>query len=140
MRNLAISSQTVFYFDANDDVVFDLDDESPISYKNGLISKHHGNDDETVIVSLLNVFAQEETSLNDERCSGLCWLSDGRIVISFLSGLLISYDTGGIENSEPEVVGSFPTGLQVCLELVSKELNHLAAILHVYARGLNFMK
>ena len=27
-----------------------------------------------------------------------------------------------------------------CLELVSKELNHLAAILHVYAGGLNFMK
>ena len=26
------------------------------------------------------------------------------------------------------------------LELVSKELNHLAAILHVFAGGLNFMK
>ena len=26
------------------------------------------------------------------------------------------------------------------LELLSKELNHLAAILHVYAWGLNFMK
>ena len=26
------------------------------------------------------------------------------------------------------------------LELVSKELNHLAVILHVYAGGLNFMK
>ena len=26
------------------------------------------------------------------------------------------------------------------LELVSKELNHLAAILHVYTGGLNFMK
>ena len=26
------------------------------------------------------------------------------------------------------------------LELVSKELNHLEAILHVYAGGLNFMK
>ena len=26
------------------------------------------------------------------------------------------------------------------LELVSKEFNHLAAILHVYAGGLNFMK
>ena len=26
------------------------------------------------------------------------------------------------------------------LELVSKELNHLAAILHVYARSLIFMK
>ena len=26
------------------------------------------------------------------------------------------------------------------IELVSKELNHLAAILHVYAGGLNFMK
>ena len=31
---------------------------------------------------------------------------------------------------------------QMCLEieLVSKELNHLAAILHVYAGDLNFMK
>ena len=28
----------------------------------------------------------------------------------------------------------------VVVELVSKELNHLAAILHVYAKGLNFMK
>ena len=26
------------------------------------------------------------------------------------------------------------------LELVSKELNHMVAILHVYAGGLNFMK
>ena len=26
------------------------------------------------------------------------------------------------------------------LELVSNELNHLAAILHVYAGGLNFLK
>ena len=31
-----------------------------------------------------------------------------------------------------------PQGFSV--ELVSKELNHLAAILHVYAGGLNFMK
>ena len=31
-------------------------------------------------------------------------------------------------------------GNRVRLELVSKELNHLAAILHVYAGGLNFMK
>ena len=30
--------------------------------------------------------------------------------------------------------------LEDCLELVSKELNHLAAILHVYAGGFNFMK
>ena len=30
--------------------------------------------------------------------------------------------------------------LGACLELVSKELNHLVAILHVYAGGLNFMK
>ena len=29
---------------------------------------------------------------------------------------------------------------EVNLELVSKELNHLAAILHVYAGGLDFMK
>jgi hypothetical protein len=30
--------------------------------------------------------------------------------------------------------------IDLLLELVSKELNHLAAILHVYAGGLNFMK
>ena len=29
---------------------------------------------------------------------------------------------------------------RLALELVSKELNHLATILHVYAGGLNFMK
>ena len=29
---------------------------------------------------------------------------------------------------------------QLSVELVSKELNHLAAILYVYAGGLNFMK
>ena len=32
------------------------------------------------------------------------------------------------------------TILEYTLELVSKELNHLAAILHVYAGGLNFIK
>ena len=30
--------------------------------------------------------------------------------------------------------------LALILELVSKELNHLAAMLHVYARDLNFIK
>ena len=30
--------------------------------------------------------------------------------------------------------------IDASIELVSKELNHLAAILHVYAGGLNFMK
>jgi len=28
----------------------------------------------------------------------------------------------------------------ITMELVSKELNHLEAILHVYARSLNFIK
>ena len=37
------------------------------------------------------------------------------------------------ETNLPVVVGN-------ALELVSKELNHLAAILHVYDGGLNFMK
>ena len=31
-------------------------------------------------------------------------------------------------------------GQDAKVELVSKELNHLSAILHVYAGGLNFMK
>ena len=42
------------------------------------------------------------------------------------------------------VVANVPSNLrheyEKDLELVSKELNHLAAILHVFARGLIFMK
>ena len=37
-------------------------------------------------------------------------------------------------------LNSNSTKIPLSLELVSKELNHLAAILHVYAGGLNFMK
>ena len=37
-------------------------------------------------------------------------------------------------------MSSTRTILGSILELVSKELNHLAAILHVYAGGLNFTK
>ena len=43
----------------------------------------------------------------------------------------------------PVVNGDDPSAAVAQLikvELVSKELNHLAAILHVYAGGLNFMK
>ena len=46
-------------------------------------------------------------------------------------------------NSEKEGLGAqmvLEQNLGNTLELVSKELNHLAAILHVYAGGLNFMK
>ena len=39
-----------------------------------------------------------------------------------------------------EVVKAGNTVLDLFLELVSKELNHLAAILHVYAGSLNFYK
>ena len=37
-----------------------------------------------------------------------------------------------------EIQGNLLRGIDI--ELVSKELNHLAAILHVYAGGLIFMK
>ena len=44
----------------------------------------------------------------------------------------------------PKLWNSFdyhpPPRFYFYLELVSKELNHFAAILHVYAGGLNFMK
>ena len=46
-------------------------------------------------------------------------------------------------NSEKEGLGAqmvLEQNLGNTLELVSKELNHLAAILHVYAGSLNFMK
>ena len=40
----------------------------------------------------------------------------------------------------PMLVKGFKNLYAMEVELVSEELNHLAAILHVYARGLNFMK
>ena len=40
----------------------------------------------------------------------------------------------------PKCFGPDQNIYALSLELVSKELNHLAAILHVYAGGLNFMK
>ena len=56
-------------------------------------------------------------------------------------------DLPNLYSRHPELVSSgakfasIPCrSLQVGLELVSKELNHLAAILHVYAGGLNFIK
>ena len=47
--------------------------------------------------------------------------------------------THGILSADaPRLIDESPID-EVCIELVSKELNHLAAILHVYARGLNFI-
>ena len=42
--------------------------------------------------------------------------------------------------SKSEMIFTLDCAAVYSLELVSKELNHLAAILHVYAGGLNFMK
>ena len=39
-----------------------------------------------------------------------------------------------------EVKGCLRLNFEAEIELVSKELNHLASILHVYAGGLNFIK
>ena len=66
------------------------------------------------------------------------------IVLILLSGVFQFSNgnpTGDIKilGGEDAVLGQFPHQV-LWVELVSKELNHLAAILHVYARGLNFMK
>ena len=50
-----------------------------------------------------------------------------------------------MERISAHTIGAIVSALKIIiqvhfLELVSKELNHLAAILHVYAGGLNFMK
>jgi hypothetical protein len=51
-------------------------------------------------------------------------------------GPSVSDIIGDISEYDQDLIAAY-----VCahLELVSKELNHLAAILHVYAGGLNFM-
>ena len=46
----------------------------------------------------------------------------------------------GINNTFTEIITLESSIFMQKLELVSKELNHLAAILHVYAGGLIFMK
>ena len=49
-----------------------------------------------------------------------------------------SFELICIDTCAPQLIAHNKPGFQV--ELVSKELNPLAAILHVYAGGLNFMK
>ena len=60
--------------------------------------------------------------------------------LSQLSDLLEKGEKTGLFSSRDpsKMPSTIEQGIQV--ELVSKELNHLAAILHVYAGGLNFMK
>ena len=65
-------------------------------------------------------------------------------VIEFLTWWVLESKVFGqkINCSQLKLLGFFNwlNGKAHKVELVSKELNHLAAILHVYAGGLNFMK
>ena len=51
-----------------------------------------------------------------------------------------SLDTNSSLEDFAPIFGKLSTPYVSILELVSKELNHLAVILHVYAGGLIFMK
>ena len=123
MRNLEISAKTTLEFSSDENSKLCLADEFPISYKNGCIYQHE-SDDEKLLVNLESVLKTEETEKSTENCSGIVWLSDGRIVIAFHSGLLLTYDTG-IETSE--AVGTFPGGLQGVWKSPDDELVILAS-------------
>ena len=56
-----------------------------------------------------------------------------------ISSLLFGKPKGGSAEAETDNKNEFLKDHSK-VELVSKELNHLVAILHVYAGGLNFMK
>ena len=58
----------------------------------------------------------------------------------FMLGIYILWSNKENKNGKVKYLVWHVEKIGVSLELVSKELNHLAAILHVYARGLNFMK
>jgi hypothetical protein len=64
------------------------------------------------------------------------------IKIAYLKNILLENNL--FKGLKPKTEGQVTIGKigtkGVNLELVSKELNHLAAILHVYTGGLNLMK
>ena len=122
MRNLAISSRIALDFKGKDleSMQVTVNDENDlISYKDGILFQHSKENDETEIFNFCDTFVKEQTNVINENVSSMVWLSDGRIVISFKSGLLMSYDFGV---NLVEVVGSFPTGLQTCVKSPDDEL------------------
>ena len=63
------------------------------------------------------------------------------IQVTLLDGNEVQFELEG-KCSGDELLNKVTEHVQLTekVELVSKELNHLSAIWHVYARGLNFMK
>ena len=124
MRNLCINSKITLEFQGEPSK-FALSDDGPISYKSGKLWLHSISEVETTeIIDLQQTFEQEGTKLENETCSDISYFSDGRIIISFDSGLLISID---INLKSIEVIGSFPTGLSGLWKSPDDELLVLTA-------------
>ena len=123
MRNLCINSKIELNFTSEINPRFVLSDDGPISYKNQRLILH-STEEESEIIDLQDTFAQEGLNGAEEFCSALSYLSDGRIIISFESGLLLSVD---INVKSVEVIGSFPTGLTGVWKSPDDELLVLAA-------------
>ena len=66
--------------------------------------------------------------IDEEKFTGL--------LLDFTDKNCTTFDQGATDSEIDAMMKMF----EMKVELVSKELNHLAAILHVFAGGLNFMK
>ena len=125
MRNLCVNSKISHEFQEGEVSKFVLSDDGPITYKSGKLWLHSISEAETTeIIDLQQTFEQEGTKLENETCSDISYFSDGRIIISFDSGLLISID---INLKSIEVIGSFPTGLSGIWKSQDDELLVLTA-------------
>ena len=122
MRNLCVNSKISYEF-PGEISKFVLSDDGPISYQSGKLWLHTESET-SEILNLDQTFQQEGTQVENETCSDLSYFSDGRLIISFDSGLLISID---INVKSIEVIGTFPTGLSGTWKSPDDELLILAA-------------
>ena len=135
VSSLAVKVQNLFFFKVHTYVTLsqesdDLDDSSINS--STLSSPVHSAKSEETVVYLSSEFSSASSDKNLRHFVGSGNGSAGGSSISTTSMAPL------FTNQMQQLFGGLGQGK--FLELVSKELDHLAAILHVYAGDLNFMK
>ena len=124
MRNLAVSAKIALKWEQRSSKsIVTLTDEGPVSYENGRIYLHT-REEQKLMFDLTDTILQEGSSVASDPCSGMAYLSDGRLVLSFQSGLLVARDVG---LNNVEVVGNLPCGIQGIWKSPDDEILVLAA-------------
>ena len=126
-KKLTTAPSSVIVVSANMDIPLKAEIHECFICKNGKFPTN-----ESLVKHLSNV--HKKIISKRKKCFGKN--ISGMTIPEKVSHLINSYENRGNKTK----VDCNPIQKKLEVELVSKELNHLAAIWHVYAGGLNFMK